>query len=77
MVINLPVGNNLQDHPMCALEYHIEKPLGINVSDALHNSSNKDYQQFMYFTRGTFMVFIIFNLSKILYYAHSSAEIIF
>ena len=49
---NLPVGNNLQDHPTCVIEYLVDRPPSINVDEALHNKSNQDYQQLLFFKSG-------------------------
>lgn len=54
--MNLPVGSNLQDHPMCVLEYSIEMPPSINVDKSLENKSSQDYAQFLFFSRGAMSI---------------------
>ena len=51
---NLPVGDNLQDHPMCVLEYFLSKPPSIDVSETYSEVSDqqKNMQQFLFYTKG-------------------------
>lgn len=51
MLVNLPVGDNFHDHPMCAMEYHLEKPLGGGDKHKLEEGKD-ELEQFLYFTRG-------------------------
>ena len=53
---NLPVGDNLQDHPMCVLEYLLKKPQTIDVDRSYtDNASTKDMQQYLFYTKGSFI----------------------
>ena len=54
MVADLPVGENMQDHPMCVVEYKIDKPVSINVDNTYTQSNQvtQDYQQYMFFKGG-------------------------
>jgi len=51
---NLPVGSNLQDHPMCIFEYLVSKPPTINVGDTYSDAKDqqKDMQQYLFYTKG-------------------------
>ena len=51
---NVAVGENLQDHPMCVLEYMLERPPSINVDQAYSNKSSQDYAQLLFFTSGIY-----------------------
>lgn len=54
---DLPVGENFQDHPMCIVEYKVERPLSVSMDNAYYQTpASKDYQQYMFFIndpRGT------------------------
>jgi choline dehydrogenase len=53
VIADLPVGNNLQDHPMCVLEYTIDRPFTVPSSKAYeHEGAGKDYQQLMFYRGG-------------------------
>jgi len=49
--LDLPVGDNLQDHPMCVTEYLLSKPPTIDVSQT-YTEQRKDLQQYMFYTKG-------------------------
>ena len=49
--LDLPVGNNLQDHPMTVTEYLLTKPPTIDVSPT-YTEQRKDMQQYMFYTKG-------------------------
>lgn len=49
--LDLPVGNNLQDHPMCVTEYLLSKPPTIDVRQT-YTEQRKDLQQYMFYTKG-------------------------
>ena len=50
--VNRPVGYNLQDHPTCIMEYKLDIPPTINVDSTLGNPNAKEYQQYMFFSKG-------------------------
>jgi choline dehydrogenase len=52
--LNLPVGNNLQDHPMCILEYMLTKSPTIDVGATYTDATDqrKDMQQYLFYTKG-------------------------
>jgi len=62
---NLPVGSNLQDHPMCVLEYSLSQPPTIDASESFSQVSkqNNDLQQYLFYTK---------RLLKM--YSHQNAE---
>jgi len=49
--MDLPVGSNLQDHPMCVTEYLLTKPPTIDVTQS-YTEQRKDLQQYMFYTKG-------------------------
>ena len=53
MQADLPVGENFQDHPMCIVEYKVERPLSVSMDNAYYKTpASKDYQQYMFFIDG-------------------------
>ncbi|KAK2156357.1 hypothetical protein LSH36_215g00002 [Paralvinella palmiformis] len=54
---DLPVGENFQDHPMCIIEYKVDRPLSVSMDHAYYQTpASKEYQQYMFFVddpRGT------------------------
>ena len=53
------MGDNLQDHPLCVIEYDIGRPQTIDVGDAWRNKSTKEYAQLMFFQGGKDAFYII------------------
>jgi choline dehydrogenase len=56
---NLPVGSNLQDHPMCILEYMLSKPPTIDVGETYTAAQDqqKEMQQYLFYTKGLLIYF--------------------
>jgi len=50
---DLPVGENFQDHPMCIIEYKVDRPLSVSMDHAYYQTpASKEYQQYMFFVDG-------------------------
>ena len=51
--VNLPVGDNFHDHPMCIMEYIVDKPPSVFVDPITKsNRSAKDYMEYLFYTQG-------------------------
>ena len=46
------MGENFQDHPMCIMEYIVEKPDTPDVDSTTATQTTQDYLEYLFYTQG-------------------------